>query len=943
MLKSAGTINLANADQTSGDSTNVSGFINVDASALSTAASITGSSAANTITGGSGNDTIDGGGGADVIAAGGGNDTVTYRGSETSIDGGSGTDTLILTVSGGATAVNLSVAAGSDQTAGDSVAVTNFENIDASALSSAMTVTGSSAANTISTGSGNDTIDGGGGTDLISAGDGNDTVTYRGSETSIDGGNGINTLILNAAATVNLGNADQTSGNSTAVTNFQNVNASALSSAVSITGTSGANTLIGGSGNDTIDGGGGTDVIAAGLGNDSVAYYGTETSIDGGAGTNTLLMRAAGSVNLASADQTSGDSTTVANFQNVDASALSSAVSITGSSSANIITGGSGNDTIDGAGGTDTIAAGAGNDTVTYRGTETSIDGGAGTDTLVLAASGGTTAVNLAVAAGSDQTTGDTVAVTNFENIDASALISALSVTGSSGANAITTGSGNDTIDGGGGADVIAAGLGNDSVWYYGSETSIDGGGGTNTLVLHAAVTVNLGNSDVTSGDSVNVSNFSNIDASALSAAVSLTGSSSANSITGGSGNDTIDGMGGADVIIAGGGNDTVTYHGTETSIDGGLGNDTLVLAASGGTTAVNFGVSAGTDQTTGDSVGVTNFEHLDASAISSSLTVTGSSAANTITTGSGNDVIDGGGGADVIDAGNGNDTVAYYGSEVSIDGGGGTNTLNLHSAVTVNLGNSDQTSGDSTNVTNFQNVDASALSSGLSITGSSGANTITGGAGNDTIDGAGGADTINAGNGNDTVTYHGTETSIDGGSGTNTLVLAAAATVNLANSDQTSGNSTNVTNFQNIDGSAVSSSLTLTGSSGSNIITGGSGNDTINGGGGADQLFGGGGDDLFIVDHSSLVLGTTINGGTGSNSVNIAANSGTISDPELVASLTNIQSIDFTASNVNCVTQSVRKSDQPDGWRRGEYAYSALRRRRYLEYYRSGCKLCQP
>ena len=130
-----------------------------------------------------------------------------------------------------------------------------------------------------------------------------------------------------------------------------------------------------------------------------------------------------------------------------------------------------------------------------------------------------------------------------------------------------------------------------------------------------------------------------------------------------------------------------VTYRGAETSIDGGTGSDTLVLAVSGGTTAVNFSVSAGADQTTGDSVSVANFESLDASALSSALTVTGSSAANTITTGSGNDVIDGGGGADVISAGLGNDTVTYRGTETSIDGGGGTNTLVLAAAATVESG----------------------------------------------------------------------------------------------------------------------------------------------------------------------------------------------------------------------------------------------------------------
>ena len=140
-------------------------------------------------------------------------------------------------------------------------------------------------------------------------------------------------------------------------------------------------------------------MITAGAGNDTVTYHGTETSIDGGTGTNTLVLNAA-------ADGQSGATPTrppairpiVTNFQNVDASALSSAVSITGSSAANTITGGSGADTIDGGGGADVIAAGAGNDTVTYRGTEASIDGGAGTDTLVLAAAGGITAINFAVA-----------------------------------------------------------------------------------------------------------------------------------------------------------------------------------------------------------------------------------------------------------------------------------------------------------------------------------------------------------------------------------------------------------------------------------------------------------------------------------------------------------------------------------------------------------------
>ncbi len=799
-LLTATTVNLGNADQTTGDGTAVTNFQNVNASALTVGVSITGSSGANVITGGSGDDLIDGAGGADVIAAGAGNDSVTYHGTETSIDGGSGSDTLVLAAAGGITTVNFAVAASADQTVGDSVNVTRFENLDASALTTALNVIGSTGINTIVTGGGDDTVDGGGGADVISTGAGNDTVAYHGTEASIDGGSGTNTLRLLDATDINLTHADQSVGDSVNVSNFQNVDASALGAGqdVSIIGSSGANILTGGGGADTINGGGGADVISGGAGNDTISYWGTEVSIDGGTGNNTLVLRAAAVVNLANADQTSGDSTTVSNFQNVDASILTTGSTITGSAAANIITGGAGNDTIDGGGGGDTISAGAGNDTVFVHGSELSIDGGDGNDTLVLPGSSTVTGVNFAVAAGLDQTTGDTATVTNFESLDASAMTTALTVTGSGLANTITTGSGNDIIHGGGGGDIINAGAGNDSVDYWGSEISIDGGTGSNTLVLRASATIDLTQADQTTGDSTTVANFTNVDASAVSTGVSVVGNANANIITGGAGADTIDGGGGADTINAGAGNDIVTVHGTEASVDGGAGSDTLVLIAGTSVTGVNFAVAAGADQTTGDAVAVKNFENLDASAVTTALTVTGSSAANTILTGSGDDVIDAGGGADIVSAGAGDDTVTYHGTEASIDAGTGVNTLVLQGVTDVNLGRVDQTVGDATTVMNFQNVDASALGAaqGVNIVGSSVANTIIGSAGDDVIDGAGGADIIHAGAGNDIVAYRGTESLLDGGSGSNTLQLKMVVTVNLANADETSGDSVNVIGF---------------------------------------------------------------------------------------------------------------------------------------------------
>jgi len=237
------------------------------------------------------------------------------------------------------------------------------------------------------------------------------------------------------------------------------------------------------------------------------------------------VVRASATIDLTAPDQSAGDLATVTNFQNVDASGLTATqlIYVVGTSGTNIITGGAGADIIDGGGGADVINAGAGNDTVTFHGTESSVDGGAGSDILVLTSGSTVTAVNFAVVAGTDQTAGDSVSVTNFENLDGSALTTALTVTGSSGVNTITTGSGNDTVDGGGGADVISTGAGDDTVSYRGTELSIDAGAGINTLILQTATDINLGRVDETVGDAVTVQNFQNIDASALGASNDLT------------------------------------------------------------------------------------------------------------------------------------------------------------------------------------------------------------------------------------------------------------------------------------------------------------------------------------------------------------------------------------------------------------------------------------
>ncbi|MER2605321.1 MAG: calcium-binding protein, partial [Siculibacillus sp.] len=734
-----------------------------------------------------------------VIDAGGGDDTVHAGSGHDTIDGGAGFNVISYEQSGSGVTVDLEHGTGTGGWAAGDV-LTNFTS-----------VIGSAFADTLIGSSGNNTFFGSGGADTIIGGGGIDTVDYSASTVGVD-------VDLSTGIGVGgLADGDRLTGIADLV--------GSATAANRLTGNTGVNVLTGGAAGDTIDGRGGLDVIRAGGGADTVVYRGGEASIAGDAGSDTLILTVGTAVDLAASDQTVGDGAAVTGFENVDAALLSTGITISGSVDVNTLVGSQGADTIDGAGGGDAISAGTGDDRVTYHGGETSIDGGIGVDTLVMLAEA---AVDLTAA---DQTTGDVTVVSSFQNVDGSTLDSTqtLTVLGSSAANAITGGLGADTIDGGGGVDTISAGGGADTVAYRGTEASVDGGTGINTLQLKAAAVVDLAASaDQTSGDAVTVVGFRNIDATALTDGATLTGDVLANTITGGAGADTIGGGGGADVIAAGAGDDAVKLEGNETSIDGGTGTDTLVLELSGAISAINLAGAGGADQTIGDTTTVTRFENVDGGALSAaqSVSISGSIFANSLIGGAGADTIDGAGGSDVVQGGDGDDRVSYYGTEISVEGGSGINELVLTRAITVDLGSADQTSGDLTAVSRFVDVDASTLgvSQAVALTGSSADNRLTGGGGADTIDGAGGSDVIAAGGGDDAVRYWGGEASIDGGTGINTLVLKAAVTVDLAAADQTVGDGAITTGFVDIDASGLTAaqSVSLTGSSGLNVILGG-------------------------------------------------------------------------------------------------------------------------
>jgi Ca2+-binding RTX toxin-like protein len=127
---------------------------------------------------------------------------------------------------------------------------------------------------------------------------------------------------------------------------------------------------------------------------------------------------------------------------------------------------------------------------------------------------------------------------------------------------------GNDVIDGRGGADTILGGVGDDRVVYRSDAANLNGGSGRDVLVMLSPDTINLGVADQSLGTPV-MSGFDDVDASGVSASISITGNGSNNTLIGGGGADVVNGGAGVDVLAGGLGNDTLT---------GGTGKDFFVF-----------------------------------------------------------------------------------------------------------------------------------------------------------------------------------------------------------------------------------------------------------------------------------------------------------------------------------------------------------------------------
>ncbi|MEQ6204694.1 calcium-binding protein [Sulfitobacter sp. HNIBRBA2951] len=769
-----------------------------------------------------GNDTIDSGAFSDTLKGGAGNDVIYAGGGNDLVEGGTGDDTLI----------------------------------------------GEAGDDTILGQDGDDVIFAGAGADSILAGDDFDIVhVYNqdldGSNSTIDGGNGIDELVVRQGGTFDL---TGWSFNDMEIINFHD-DASASSATLRMT-------------------------------NDQLGFgFGTVVEIEGNAAAGTseslIIDISSSSGNFSMLNWTFAD------FNN-SASGDDGAITVNGNTGGNFITGSIMTDNLIGNGGNDDfdlfrVNAHLGDDT---------LNGGDGMDELYLldagtyllneglqlvsieqirfSDSGGTTfnltageideldelAANATIlgSAGTDRLILDMEASETFdvsgwnvssfvEGTDTIAFVngdgSASNLTTTdfgelietgTGHATVNSGGGDDTINTGGGADSISAGTGDDLVHAENNADTIDGGAGRDTLQG------GLGADSILGGDDDDVLYDYLMGGGADNFA------------------DTLDGGAGDDMMVSTGGDDSIVAS------DGGA--DLVILGDNSALRTVTMtGISAD-DQVRIETVN--DVTVLSDGSLATANLNTSIGYAGTLTTGSGNDTVSEGTGIssnlNFVDLGAGDDRMegtASAGVDV-FDGGVGNDTFQNTSTggYTINLqtGFVDGVAGALVNFENFIGngiggdetvtaVDAGSMLNGAggddSLIGSMGDDTLLGGTGTDDLAGGDGTDSMSGGTGNDTMRGNLGDDTMSGQANADQMFGGQGVDVVMGGAG-----------FDLVDGGDGND--TVDGGSGNDTVRGGNGHDEVRGVAGSDTIEGGGGNDSILGGNGF----DTIDGGTGLDTI---------------------------------------------------------------------------
>ncbi|MBP2314411.1 Calx-beta domain-containing protein [Azospirillum soli] len=499
----------------------------------------------------------------------------------------------------------------------------------------------------------------------------------------------------------------------------------------------GTRTLTGGDGNDTVDFRDGGSVLLAGI-------TGVET-VTGRGGTYTV---AAGGINGTAATTYSISRTDYANEAVVlDGSANRGAMTVLTGQGADRLTGGSGDDVFRSGTGQDTLSGGAGNDTFYLEGGEKLVTGGAGSDTFVLDEDldlrGYTTRIT-------DLGNGDRFRIGN------GAVRNGAGVAVEAGAVEVSTENGvtrlhigKDSIPG---ADAI--------IEFTGTATAanfVRNGDTLEVVGLLPTFSVAMTPAQVTEGDA-----GSNSFTVTVTRGTDLSGTASVSYRVVGSGGKP---AGSEDFIAGAPLTATLTFADGEATKTVTLtvaddarheGNETFVvqlLSPSPGVIVVGEASATILDD---DPAGTTRTLTEAPETLAGSASDTFVAAATALA----GDSIDAGGGAFALQGGGIFDfsRVTNVGS-ISGDGAGRTVVLG---AGTVPAG----ARLDVRDVAGPLALDGSAAAGVLSVTGGAGGDTLRGGAGNDTLDGGGGRDVYRfaaSGNGIDLLSFGGDRLEVDG------------------------------------------------------------------------------------------------------------------------------------------------------------------------------------
>ena len=540
------TVSLAvtSAQNTGGAGTDtITGIHNVNGTTFDDA--LTGDGQANVLSGSDGADRLTGGLGDDILAGGNGADTADYSSSSAAV-------TVALDQ-----VIQDTIGAGTDALLGDE------------------SLTGGSAA---------DTLSGDGGPNTIRGLGGNDVINGRTGDDALDGGVGTDTVSLESASSathINLEGEQSVGDGTDSLISFESAIGSPFNDV--LIGTDGSNTLDGALGEDTVDysnsiggvtlnlqtnvvtGSGGTDTVtevenALGSIYDDVLVGNTRPNhLDGGTGDDTLNGAGSsdimdGGAGLDTADYTAASASVQVDLGSGEAHGRGDDVL---AAIENALTG-SGNDVLHGTAQANTLDGGAGHDQIDGRAGDDDLDGGAGTDTVDLSSSTAGVTVNLALqralGAGTD-------ALLGFENVRGGSGPDVLS--GDAAANRLDGGAGNDVLRGKGADDALIGGGGSDTVDYSGFAP----------VTRDKGVVAHLGRGRVSGEGADDLSQVESVIGSG--AADHLTGNRHANRLRGGPGRDTLIGRSGSDQLNGDSGNDRLFSRDRRRDrINGGSGHD---------------------------------------------------------------------------------------------------------------------------------------------------------------------------------------------------------------------------------------------------------------------------------------------------------------------------------------------------------------------------------